>query len=79
MKSNFLSLSMAFLFASIFFIFLITPSSIFNYIPYFIYHSLDLKIITEEQFIIFFDFVFSLIFFFLIFRLIKNLIGKSKT
>lgn len=74
MKSNFLALSIAFLLASVLFLFLITPSSIFNYIPYFIYHSLDLKIVTEEQFIIFFDFVFSLGFFFLILRLIKNLI-----
>lgn len=74
MKFNFLALSIAFLLASVLFLFLITPSSIFNYIPYFIYHSLDLKIVTEEQLIIFFDFVFSLGFFFLILRLIKNLI-----
>lgn len=78
MKFNLIFLIGSLFFAGLFFYFLITPPSVFNYFPYLIYHGLGIEIINESQFIRIFDLIFSLIVSFLIFRFMKSFFIKPK-
>lgn len=53
---------------------LFSPPSIFNYLPYSIYHELGIEMVKEYQFIIIFDLMVSFLLLTLIFKFFNSLI-----